>query len=272
MKRSQLVNIYKETISYGRRFGGRFDNSTSYEPEDLPDWDDIMAEPSKKGPGRGAPTYTPKVTVVNADTLSVAREAQEEDPDAKVLVLVNASEHCPGGGVITGSEAQEEDIYRCTNMFHCSNKNLYPIAPDHFIVTEGVTVFKDEEYALLDDPVEFDFITMPAVRKPGLIQGTYLEKSDRENMRLRIDLILRYAALESYDTLILGALGCGAFRNPPEDIAHMFKTAIDKHGGYFKKIVFAVLSRDKNKNYQTFTEVLVDGRPPRAESPDSDSD
>ncbi len=157
-------------------------------------------------------------------------------------------------------------------MFHCSNKAFYPLEPEHFVVTEGVTVFKDEDHGLLKEPAEFDFISMPAVRKPGLIEGTYMDDSEAESMKRRIDLIFRYAALESYDTLILGALGCGAFGNPVKDVAHMFSEAIAEHGGYFKKIVFAVLSSEKNKNYQVFTEVLVEGQLAVQEASSSDDD
>jgi uncharacterized protein (TIGR02452 family) len=269
MKRSQLVATYKDTIGHGRRYGGRFDQSVLYDPNDIPDWDDISAEPSKKGPGRGMPTYKPEILVENTDTLTAARE---QDPEAKILVLIMASDHCPGGGVAKGSEAQEEDIYRCTNMFHCSNKSFYPLKAEQFIVTEEVTVFKDSEYELLSDPVQFDFISMPAVRKPGIVEGTYMDDSDEESMKARIDLIFRYAALESYDTLVLGALGCGAFGNPASDVANMFRNAIEAHGGYFKRIVFAVLSTsEKDKNYNIFNSILVLGRSVAPE-PESVSD
>ena len=47
---------------------------------------------------------------------------------------------------------------------------------------------------------------------------------------------------ENYDTVILGAFGCGAFYNPPELVAEFYKRVIDTHfKGAFRKITFAIL-------------------------------
>ena len=255
MKRSQIVNIYKDTVIAGKRFGGRFDQSTLYEASEIPDWCDISTDPIKNEPGRGAPKYTPKVSVVNALTLTTARELY--DDNNKLLVLVMASDSCPGGDVIKGTQAQEEDIYRCTNFTNCSNKSYYPLTADSFIITEKVTVFKDKDYQALLDPVQLDFISMPAVYKPGLRYGTYLSEEEAETMKLKIDLIFRYAVLEGYNILVLGALGCDVIGNPAEDVAHMFKNTIDLYGGYFKQIVFSVPSEEKYNTFNIFKDIIV---------------
>ena len=53
---------------------------------------------------------------------------------------------------------------------------------------------------------------------------------------------LKVAYEENYDTVILGAFGCGAFSNPSELIAKFYKKIIDKYfAGAFKKIIFAIL-------------------------------
>lgn len=252
--KQELVKIYQDTLRKSRQFGGRFDQSTKYTPDELPDWEDVMREPTEDDDvARGPPSDTVHVEVHDLDTLTCAREQLEADPDADILVLNMAYPFCPGGGVKRGSRAQEECLFRCSNYHDCVNGKHYPLKDNSFIVTECVTVFKDEDYNVLRDPVEMDFIAMPAVCRPALYGGVdYLDEKDREDMKLRIDLIFRYAVLEQKDILVLGALGCGAFRNPPEVVREMFREAISKYGGYFKKIVFAVLSGTKNSNYEVF--------------------
>ena len=56
---------------------------------------------------------------------------------------------------------------------------------------------------------------------------------------MKIEFIFKMAIQHGHQYLILGALGCGAFNNPPYAVAKLFKQAILKFGRYFKKIGFA---------------------------------
>lgn len=56
------------------------------------------------------------------------------------------------------------------------------------------------------------------------------------------EALLKVSYDQGYDTVILGAFGCGAFWNPPELIAKFYKKIISEHfQDAFKKIVFAIL-------------------------------
>jgi uncharacterized protein (TIGR02452 family) len=60
--------------------------------------------------------------------------------------------------------------------------------------------------------------------------------------------------------LILGAWGCGVFKNDPEKIAQYFKDSIigEGYGSLYKKIIFAVIN-DHNSvanNYEIFNTIL----------------
>ena len=69
--------------------------------------------------------------------------------------------------------------------------------------------------------------------------------------------VLTCAAAQGADILVLGAFGCGAFRNDPEVVAKAYKTAIEVFPKVFKKIEFAVYcSPADQKNYDTFSRVL----------------
>jgi uncharacterized protein (TIGR02452 family) len=82
---------------------------------------------------------------------------------------------------------------------------------------------------------------------------------------LKIRTILRIALAHGHDSLVLGAFGCGAFRNPPKHMAELFKAvfAEDEFINRFRKIVFAIVEdhnsrREHNPegNLKPFMEVF----------------
>mgnify|MGYP003348119148 CR=1 FL=1 len=61
----------------------------------------------------------------------------------------------------------------------------------------------------------------------------------------------KFALYNKNTNLVLGALGCGVFCNPPEDIVEIYNYCLQKYDGYFENIVFSVLSVN-NDNYKIF--------------------
>jgi uncharacterized protein (TIGR02452 family) len=59
-----------------------------------------------------------------------------------------------------------------------------------------------------------------------------------------------------YKHLVLGALGCGVFKNPPTDIANIYNECIEKYKGWFETISFAVLSKGTDQNYEIFNTII----------------
>lgn len=59
--------------------------------------------------------------------------------------------------------------------------------------------------------------------------------------------ILRIAMEHGNEALVLGAMGCGAFANPPREIARLFHEVLmeKEFERQFKEIVFAILE-DRN--------------------------
>lgn len=59
------------------------------------------------------------------------------------------------------------------------------------------------------------------------------------------------------DVLVLGALGCGAFCNPPELVAEVFAEFTDKYRDYFDVIEYAVFHTERETaNYVAFKEAM----------------
>ncbi|MFD0589015.1 TIGR02452 family protein [Paenibacillus sp. GCM10027627] len=80
-----------------------------------------------------------------------------------------------------------------------------------------------------------------------------------EVMRRRIEKIFSVALAHRHETIVLGACGCGVFKNEPSEIAALFREVLEspKYAGAFKKAVFAVYdTTPKQTVYQAFQRVL----------------
>ena len=74
-------------------------------------------------------------------------------------------------------------------------------------------------------------------------------------MHSRAYNILRVAFEEGVTVLVLGAWGCGVFRNDPRDVANIFHKCLveGKFKGTFKKVVFAMgYDEEKIKVFKRF--------------------
>ena len=249
MQRKELTKIFHDTINISTKLTTHsFKQSEKWNYEtDVPPEDAIFSDyQPNKDPAR--------ITVINRDTITETIALVKEG--LCPLVLNMACDTHPGGGVKNGARAQEEDIFRCSNYELCVNKSFYPINDNEFITTSNVCIVKDSNYIMLDDFFTVDFIAVAAVKRPLVSDNEYLINDDYIQMRRRIDGIFRYAIYQEQDTLLLGALGCGAYRNPSYKIALLFKEFVEKYKYFFKEIRFAVLSNGKNQNYEIFYNVL----------------
>lgn len=49
-----------------------------------------------------------------------------------------------------------------------------------------------------------------------------------EPIKNKIRTIFRIGLIHGHDSLVLGALGCGAFRNPPRHVAQLFHEVMEE--------------------------------------------
>ena len=84
-------------------------------------------------------------------------------------------------------------------------------------------------------------------------------------MRQRTEKVLRAVHQQGHGTVVLGAWGCGAFRNDPDTIARIFADLLHPGGVFhnvFGRVVFAILnitSRD-GENLEAFRRHLLHAR------------
>ncbi|CAF4470924.1 unnamed protein product, partial [Adineta steineri] len=101
-------------------------------------------------------------------------------------------------------------------------------------------------------------IAMAAYRDPKVDKNLLTSKYSI-GTRKKIENIFAIAYQHKHDCLVLSALGCGAFRNPPKHIATIFKSVIDQYAGFFKSVYFAIIDDhntgqdfNPNGNYEPF--------------------
>ena len=216
---------------------------------------------------RSAPTFKTTVSVINEDCLLVAEYLLFLG--YKPAVLNMASHINPGGGVAKGSGAQEENLFRRTNLYrslyrYAAYAESYGMkkAPEQYpldknfggIYTPCATVFRGKEsdgYPLLPSPFKMAFIAVPAINRPDIDDQGNLTDNMVEITKNKMRTIFRIAIMHGHDALVLGAMGCGAFRNPPAHIARLFHEVIEENEfkNKLKSIVFAVID-DYNAHRQ----------------------
>ena len=73
----------------------------------------------------------------------------------------------------------------------------------------------------------------------------------------RMKRALEIASSKGNEVVILGAFGCGAFRNPPSIVAQAMKTVVQEYRMKFETIEFAVYCSPRDdSNYRVFQRVL----------------
>jgi uncharacterized protein (TIGR02452 family) len=198
---------------------------------------------------------TTGIEIQDEDTLAMAERYRSEGMSVLVLNMASASK--PGGGVGSGKSAQEESIFRRTNAFMTHNPAVYPLAPDQAFYSPEVRVIKNETYEFIKSRHHYTvgLISVPALKDPEVSGDDYKNPADRALMQAKINLIFECGIAHGYQSMVLGALGCGVYNNPPRAIVEMFTVALQTYGGFFKKIGFAILSVGRNgtANYKLFT-------------------
>ena len=182
------------------------------------------------------------ISVINTDSVSAVVEYSKL---GKTCVLNMASYKRPGGGVYNGARAQEECLFRCSNLIHVVPTSLYPLEVNEALYTKEAIFFKDKDYEYME-PVVCDVITIAAINlnenaKYDPVQNiTEYRKITKDKIRLMVSL----AAQNGVKNLILGAWGCGVFKNDPKTMAQYFGEVLVGEGYSvdFDNIVFAIIN------------------------------
>lgn len=233
-----LVEVFQDTLK----------NS-----EDLQDSVTTKHTFSEINPARLA-MFKPNISVINSDSVSALTEYSRL---GKTCVLNMASYKRPGGGVRNGARAQEECLFRCSNLIQVVPNSFYPLQENEALYTKDAVFFKDKYYGYME-PVICDVITIAAINlnenaKYDPVQNI---KNYRNVTKDKIRLMISLAAKNGVQNLILGAWGCGVFKNDPNLMSQYFSEVLIGEGYSvdFKNIVFAVINdhNSVDNNYEIF--------------------
>lgn len=149
-------------------------------------------------------------------------------------------------------------MFRRSNYYKCLPKDIYPLKNDEIVYNNSVYVIKDNNYNLLNNPFETACIACAAIKNPKLSKDKmkYANPEDKQLMEDKIRMIFQVGYLCGHDSLILGALGCGAYYNPIMEVIEIFNKVLKDYNGCFKMIGFPIYSV-KDNNYDYFKKYLI---------------
>lgn len=185
-----------------------------------------------------------------------------------------ASARNPGGGFQGGAQAQEESLARSSALYasqlrvfdfyerHRRESSL--LYSDAMIFSPRCPVFRDDAGELLEAPHAASFITC-AAPNAGAVRAN--QPADAPHipgvLRRRAELVLALAAHHGLRCLVLGAWGCGVFRNDPAEVAGVFGELLSGPAGWsrhFDRVVFSVFDASAAQpTYRAFESILPRG-------------
>lgn len=234
-----------------------------------------------------------EVLIWNTDAISAA--IKESKAGHSVLLVNFANNRIPGGDYRGKYNAQEEDICRKTSLAFALDSNLgmqtkadlYPINREtqeaKGLLSPGIKVYWQQvssgTFRQLSPPIAINIITVPAFDSKSVwragnespedakcFQEPYAEINGKryysfsplglELTRARIELQLAGAHHMGAHTLITGAFGCGVFGNKVEQVAQLYRDAIDRYGGCCQRVIFAIPGNPTSYSISQFKKKL----------------
>ncbi len=243
-REEELIEIYLDTIEMSNMLGGARPVVTKHYYQD-----DFINDRQ---------VVKPKVHVEPLDSVSMLQMCKEKGGMGKIALLNMASYKRAGGGVKRGATAQEECLYRCSNLGTLSEEGLYPLEDNSAIYTTDATFIKDFRYGEIT-PINCDVLTIAAYNQQKENLKYFANATIEDAFYDKIKFMFQLAGHYKVDTLLLGAFGCGVYDNDPEFIAGVFKKVI-QDGNTFgvSTIIFPVIN-DRNSvgnNFSIFKRIL----------------
>ena len=215
-----------------------------------------FAENKDSGPGGEELRARTDYLVVNESAVKTVHDLAKKG-EKRVGVLNFASAKNAGGGFLNGAMAQEEALAASSGLYpsqlrhpgyyrsnRASGTMMYT---HHAIYSPDVAFFRDERFELAAPPAYASVLTLPAVNYGEVLRQGEDPVRAKAVMLERMRLALAIFAERGDRTLVLGAYGCGVFRNDPADVAGWWRRLLDGEGwsAHFDRVVFAVLDRSR---------------------------
>lgn len=176
-------------------------------------------------------------------------------------VLNMANAFVPGGAYVEGAIAQEENMYRRTDCHFYILPPHYDVEQDRYtpeatrlISGEDGVVYLDADhprvcirgpeerneenlgYRWLDEHEIFPFFELRAAAQDLRNGDTF----DANRARRQVKAQLETLKLANVRHVVFGAFGCGAFRNPAEQVARIYREELANYRASLDVVAFAI--------------------------------
>lgn len=208
------------------------------------------------------PAPQPTIEVLSGDWGEVTA-ALTKKHGVCFAVLNMANAHTPGGAYVEGAIAQEENLFRRTDCHYRIGDEEYDAARDCYrphmtalLSAQDGVVYLDTQhprvcmrgpedrsradlgYRRLGDDEVFPFFELRAAAR-DLRDGSAFDAAD---MRRRIAAQLDTLRRDGVRHAVLSAFGCGAFGNPADRVAAIYREEIGRRAEAFSVIAFAIFA------------------------------
>lgn len=196
-------------------------------------------------------------------------------------VLNMANPHVPGGGYLEGAVAQEENMFRRTDCHfrigddeYDARTDLYRPRMTRLLCARDGVVYLDTErprvcirgpedrsradlgYPWLPDDQVFPFFELRASAQDRRDGSDFDHRDARDRISAQLNTLRKHRVRH----VVFGAFGCGAFQNPAESVAQIYREEIEARGADFSVIAFAVFWPGYGPdNYTAFAETFRRG-------------
>lgn len=226
---------------------------------------------------------TPPVFFFHQTTTETIRTIRStvacEVANVKICALNFASYKNPGGSFLDGSIAQEESLCHQSILYNVLSKyeDTYyeynrkhlkrALYEDRAIYSPDVLFFPESH------PTPCDVLTCAAPNAGAYLRYNKDSSLVDDAVRDRIEFLMDIADTNGVEIMIIGAYGCGVFRNKPEQIAREFARVMKRGFANIKDVIVSIPD-DKDgsdKTLQIFKENIMSIYPDRKDDEDGRS-
>lgn len=175
------------------------------------------------------------------------------------LILIFGSAYKPGGGVLNGAKAQEEDISRHTTFYFQvkDNNEFYGLThkdynySDYALYVEKGLMLTDIYNIKLKEYKEVSFITIAAPNLSAFRKNKININEDDiyKIYKRRLQSFFNFAELKGYKEVIVGPWGCGVFGLSVEKTAFIFKDIMNEKI-FSGDVIFSILNEEMFNIYK----------------------
>jgi len=229
--------------------------------------------------GSAVPYAGLKVEVLPGDWREVTRGLTSKYGQC-FAVLNMANAYVPGGAYVEGAVAQEQNIFRRTDChFKVSHDEYDPMldrylpemtrlltAQDGLVYLDSMKprvcirgpedrASHDLGYPWLAEEDVFPFLELRASAQDLRGGQPFSEAEARRRISAQFSTLINHGI----EHVVFGAFGCGAFRNPSDRVARIYRDEIQRHASAFRVIAFAIFHAGYGPgNFAPFEEALGD--------------